>query len=66
MQRMPQIHSQVMTFKLESMSDDALKTIAKSTNKTMADKAMAILARRVCVVEQPGQRTGLPKLRSVK
>jgi hypothetical protein len=55
-----------MTFKLESMSDDALKTIANSTNKTMADKAKAILARRVCVVEQPGKRTGLPKLGSRK
>ena len=51
-----------MTFTIESMSDDALKTITKSTNKTLAEKAKAILAKRVCVVEQPGQRTGLPKL----
>jgi hypothetical protein len=51
-----------MTFTIESMSDDALKTITKSTNKTLAEKAKAILAKRVCVVEQPGQRTDLPKL----
>ena len=53
-----------MTFKLESMSDEVLKSVAKSTNKTMADKAKTILAKRICVVEQPGKRTGLPKLNS--
>lgn len=51
-----------MTFTLESMSDDALKVIARSKNEVLANKAMAILAKRVCVVEQPGQRAGLPKL----
>lgn len=54
-----------MTFKLESMSDDVLKSVAKSKNKVMAEKAKVILAKRICVVEQPGKRTGLPKMRTM-
>ena len=50
------------SFNLNSMSDATLRFIAKGKNAVTSKLAVEILKKRKCVVEEPGKRTGLPKI----
>jgi len=50
------------SFNLNSMSDATLRSIAKGKNSVTSKLAVEILKKRKCVVDEPGKRTGLPKI----